>query len=360
MERQQAVDKATSPIPDDSGEFGTRVSWVYALNSKELDDELSKFAMSGEGLNRDQKRRKLVKFLRSGPSPTIFAPSSDGFTWPIAGPSNGVHSLQPPMVPPQVRVFEPTIPKTLGEQPVAYQSRPENLEIFKWNLRFDGRSDPASFLERLEDIRLHYQATPESLLAALPQILEGDALQWYRNGHRNWSRYDDFLFEFRAFYFPVNYLIDLEAEIFNRRQRMGESVQNYVTELRTLIRRHGGMNETQEVSRIYHNLLPEYRQFIWADTFSDLAGLVQKLRQVEQVAKELRRPSVPVSKSAESEPVAGPSGGRTPGATVRCFRCGQLGHYRNTCKNPEQKFCSKCLRKGVWARDCPCNNRSEN
>ncbi|KAJ8967491.1 hypothetical protein NQ314_002806 [Rhamnusium bicolor] len=64
--------------------------------------------------------------------------------------------------------------------------------------------------------------------------------------------------DFRTFYFPVNYLEDLEADISRRLQKPDKPTTNYLTDLQTLVRRHGDFNPEQELRWLYRNLLPDY------------------------------------------------------------------------------------------------------
>lgn len=44
-----------------------------------------------------------------------------------------------------------------------------------------------------------------------------------------------------------------------------------------------------------------------------------------------------------------------PDLTELCWRCGQTGHRRLQCTGKRILFCSRCGRRGIQSRDCPCN-----
>lgn len=47
--------------------------------------------------------------------------------------------------------------------------------------RFDGKKGPVSFLERLEELVEVHSLNPDDVLKAMPELLNGTALLWFRN-----------------------------------------------------------------------------------------------------------------------------------------------------------------------------------
>ncbi|XP_030764870.1 activity-regulated cytoskeleton associated protein 2-like [Sitophilus oryzae] len=149
------------------------------------------------------------------------------------------------------------------------------LDVRKWGVTFDGRSDPATFLEKLEEICAAQSIQPNRLLPQLPEVLQGEAALWYRNNRGNYRSWEDFTREFKIFYYPVNYEVDLEAKISRRVQKPNEFVTAYITDLQTLICRHGNISTSQELQWLYRNLLPEYRQYARRGDFHDISSFSQ-------------------------------------------------------------------------------------
>ncbi|EZA53801.1 hypothetical protein X777_06865 [Ooceraea biroi] len=127
--------------------------------------------------------------------------------------------------------------------------------VQKWGCQFDDRNG-VTFFERLEDLRTGYGITCQ-LLTCLPLLFKDQALLWYRNNQDDWRNWEDFETCFRAYYARAATL-KLEEEIARRKQGAAETARNYVTAIKTLMRRHKGMPESTRLERIYHNLRPEY------------------------------------------------------------------------------------------------------
>ena len=296
----------------------------------------------------------------------------------------------PPASPPRRNLADPATfypGQSRVPQPPPVYAEPKNIfnEVRKWGLRFNGQADPISFLERLEELLTYTDIPCDSLIVALPELLQGPALAWYRNNKQTWESWDDFLDCFRQFYLPGDFQFHLEEQIAGRKQRPRERGRDYVLEMQTLIRRQGSISPATALRRIHRNLLPEYRQFIRLSDFNSVGGLISRIEEYEVLAKELGQrgtqsvnPRTLTNNSGyevyrgapdyrinsgrnESAPVtnARTSGNNEVRATRRpleCWNCGNIGHTRNDCQNARRIFCSRCRRPGVLSRDCPCPN----
>ena len=112
-------------------------------------------------------------------------------------------------------------------------------QMRRWNCHFEGK-DVYSFLEIVDELRTAYGVSDEQLLQGLPELLRGDALQWYRNLDsecHTWAHFDESL---RGFYLSPAERRLLIRQVAERVQKPQEPVPSYVTALRTLMRRRGG------------------------------------------------------------------------------------------------------------------------
>jgi Zinc knuckle./Retrotransposon gag protein. len=276
------------------------------------------------------------------------------------------------------------------------------------------------FLEKLCEFQEHSDIPTSAVLPALYEIFQGNALAWYRNNRELWNCWDDFIGDFKQFYLPANYESFLEEQIFQRRQKVGESGRDYLVSLQTLLRRHGGFSSDRALQRLYGNLLPEYRQYIRRSEIQSPRDLIRQVEEYEALQREIaaNRPAKPTAPSppnfvrnqtpvAVLPPVTSPPERTQTTPTVRsdpprttrpeetpiettpirpqtvrhvrtpeerpstsaanvpsdrnaiCWRCGKSGHFRSQCRAPPRLFCSRCGQSGIMTRDCSCS-QSEN
>jgi Retrotransposon gag protein. len=340
-------------MPSDSEETAAgleitdpRVGWIYKLNKEALTAELKRFNLETGG-TVEEMRRRITRFLRNGAPVARSAPSEPTISIPEV---------------PRISAFE------LLNQ------------IRKLNIVFDGKTDPISFLERLEQVQSEYEITDAQLLKTLPGVLQGKAYQWYMNYKHNWSTCDDFVQDFKTFFYPSDYRDNLEEMISSKYQAKQETARNFILEMQTMIRRHGGFSAEREVTCIYKRLRAEYRQYIRRTQVETISDLVQQTYEYEQLQKDLdkenktRKVTEPVRNAgiADSQPNRTIRPNSRPNyetnnrsqtiprqdANTICWRCGATGHTRFTCRGPFRLFCSRCGREGVQTRHCRCVNQS--
>ncbi|KAG5866023.1 hypothetical protein JTB14_028366 [Gonioctena quinquepunctata] len=228
---------------------------------------------------------------------------------------SGVRSTMSPCVAPGLQApssILPSVSAPLGrhlpipppivssEFAVGHPGYPIVLKTHRWNVKFNGQDEAAAFLERLEEISEKENIPKHRLLTALKELLYGKALLWYRSNKGFWNDWETFKETFRMAFYPVHYQEDLELEISRRIQRCSESAIDYIVDLQTLIRRHGGLTTEQETLRLYRNLLPEFRQYIRRSDFCDTPSLVSKIMECEDLRGEIRQSELPQPASKHS------------------------------------------------------------
>jgi hypothetical protein len=94
----------------------------------------------------------------------------------------------------------------------------------------------------------------------VPELLKGQALVWIRNNQSTW---EDFVISIKERYLPVGKDDVLMEEIRLRTQRVEESVADYVTAVRTLMRRLTmELSASERLRLLMKNLRPEVRLYI--------------------------------------------------------------------------------------------------
>lgn len=195
----------------------------------------------------------------------------------------------------------------------------------------------------------------------------------------------------------------VEEEIRKKTQGFQEKISEYIIAIQTLMRRHGGSDEREQLERIYENLRPEYKLYIRRRDFNTLPELMEIGEEFEVTQmvnstflapptpsqslvpetafagghqKVAKQGSNPPARSREvlnavkptTEPIK-PAGkgysrpaysAQDPNAYRRenvCWNCGTRGHLRRHCKQERKLFCSHCGKTGVLSRACTCQNQ---
>ena len=162
--------------------------------------------------------------------------------------------------------------------------RPLPLDtVRKWGLKFTPDDSVHTFLERLGELKLAYDVSDESMLRAVPELLKGQAILWFRNNQSNWDTWEDFLINFKDRYLPADIDDVLTEEIRVRTQGADESVADYVTAIRTLMRRlTKAPTPAEQLRLLMKNLRPEVRLYIRDCDVNSFAELLAMGKQYEQ------------------------------------------------------------------------------
>ncbi|KAG5861134.1 hypothetical protein JTB14_023043 [Gonioctena quinquepunctata] len=114
-------------------------------------------------------------------TPGLQAPSSI----PTSGSTPlGMHLPIPPL----------TVPSGFA---VGHPEYPITLKTHRWNVEFNDQDEAAAFSERLKEIAETENIPKHRLLTALPELLYGKALLWYRSNKGFWNNWETFKETFR-------------------------------------------------------------------------------------------------------------------------------------------------------------------
>lgn len=149
-----------------------RVGWVYQLKKPELITTLEELQLDSNG-NVEELRARLVKYYRSRE-----AAAATSIPLPLLPLDIEVRQEKIPIRPPPQDSRERHPPKSDGGMVSATELCDK---VRKWGVKFDGTQDPMAFLERIDELRECYGFTEDDLLLALPELLKGKTLLWYRN-----------------------------------------------------------------------------------------------------------------------------------------------------------------------------------
>lgn len=384
---------AVSPTENDP-----LVGWIYRLSKAGLQAEMSQHNLPTQG-KVDELRKCFVRFLRApriGTIPKTTAVDSDkdnatgleedfrglGFEQDIYNlreildlPPNSNAALVKRALTDLVRQnrtgapdyflgtrSETTYPKGRGASQAQYLIPPcyedANTElngspkvetkgsndvasvcnlVRKWNIHFDGKRDPVSFIERLEELKEAYKVDGEDLLRALPELFQGSALLWQRNNRDNWTTYHEFRREFEFQFWPPGYQRKLDEELRRRTQGDKEPFRDFVTALTTLMRRRGGFLPQDKLDILYSNMRPEYKLTVRREDCRTVSELITQAEHYESYIRDIANFQPPPNPAqaliAETAYQGGRRGWQRPEATAISPATDE-GHARSHNENP--------------------------
>ncbi|XP_069355868.1 uncharacterized protein [Maniola hyperantus] len=245
--------------------------------------------------------------------------------------------------------------------------------VTRWNIQFDTTGDAVEFLERIEELTETLGVDRNKIIHLIPRCLSGRASLWYRNNKLDWKSWKDFTDNFKLYYFPRDYERNLLETIINRRQKHRENFIDYLTDLKTLMRRYGKMKSADQLDRIYDNMNPNYKLYIKSKDFSTLRELIELATEYEKITSnqdKYNSPDRPMSDHGHSEiqlsltEINAESPKEIePRAEKRliypnydpqacCWKCGKKNHSSQECRGKQIIFCSQCGLLGKLTRNC--------
>jgi hypothetical protein len=350
------------------------VSWVYRLKRDELVNELVKHRIEESG-TVDALRKRLVAFVRKNPQLFSNAPADeedynedlditadeqkgkkefvyifkpDQTSTPTTSSAETQVNLQPEPTrqnPQAVYVINQATENTIAK--VLDQMR-------KWNCHFDGK-DLYTFLERVDELRTSYGFSEEQVLKGFPELLRGDALLWYRNEARDLQSWAAMEKALKDFFLSPEETRNLNIQIRERLQLPNEPFKKYVTDLSTLMRRHGRIEKVEQLDNLYYNMRPELRLYVSRQSVNSMAELTQSVERIEKTLKAMKTEEKRSTSSGASNSVNVVNNNVPYDRTKSCWKCKQRGHSRADCKNKWRKFCSFCGKDNVLTRECDCH-----
>ena len=169
----------------------------------------------------------------------------------------------------------------------------------KWNLRFSGErtEDLELFLTRVEQGRFLVYVTDGELLSCMPFFLAGIALHWYCNSVDGWETWSEFVDACRVRFGDPDYQFELRQEIHSRTQGLDEPVADYLTCIRTLLRRLSPpLTDEEQVSYAHSNMLQKLQLTIHRSevvSLDHLERLAIQLEKGHRASRSYRPPPPP-------------------------------------------------------------------
>lgn len=279
--------------------------------------------------------------------------------------------------------------------------------VAKWNVKFNGLTDPRSFLDRVEDLRRADGVSFEKLLNSAARLFVDQALVWFRAIRpkvTSWQELQSLLLDdFSA----VDYDYKLLGEIRLRSQGADEPLHIYFSIMECMFNRlKKPLPEEEKLEILQRNIRPFYSQQLALVEVTSVDDLLRKCKVIEKsrqrcmdfMEPEKQKYSVLSSeflyrpkKHNLSSSVAAVSGTFTPHSEQKqgkpsqnlnnmnkqsdssivsnkgyvgvatsgkkvCFKCGKPDHNFSKCTKNVNYSCYQCGKVGHIKRDCRVNN----
>ena len=98
------------------------------------------------------------------------------------------------------RSHSPILPSA-GRMETPYRTIAE--KVHRWGIYFDGQSDPLSFIERVEERAAAHLIDLAHLSQAIPELLTGNASDWFRVSRLQGASWVTFKQDFLDFFLPL-------------------------------------------------------------------------------------------------------------------------------------------------------------
>lgn len=203
----------------------------------------------------------------------------------------------------------------------------------------------------------------KELFRGISQLLEGEALDWYRFYGKECDTSEEFIKLLKEEFLPSSYDRKTLKEMYNRTQHTSESVVSYIYVMMTYFKRLDvPLPESEQIGIIKDNLAPYYKSKIFCDTFASVAELRARCKLLEDMKSECTthvNPSTQAQSSLHPDLCYKTRTYSTPNRNknvavidLKCKKCGRNGHQEKNCKFNRTIHCYGCGKVGVTRPQC--------
>lgn len=297
---------------------------------------------------------------------------------------------------------------TQEEEAESTPAKTGEKNVAKWDVKFNGLTDPRSFLDRVEDLRRADGVSSAKLLNSAARLFTDQALVWFRSIRSkvtSWSELTKLLLlDFSA----ADYDFKLRNEICLRTQGADEPLHIYFSIMRCMFDRlHKQLPEEEKLDILKRNIRPFYSQQLALVEVTSIDDLEKKCKVIEvtrQRCVDFSEPEKQKFSVLTSEFLYKPKRASPTVATVRtnqgstggqvnsskfnqpkstsnnnyhrmsntadqttenfrvastrkiCYKCGKTNHDFSKCTDRKNKCCYLCGKLGHFSKQCPDRN----
>ncbi|XP_067622125.1 uncharacterized protein [Eurosta solidaginis] len=251
--------------------------------------------------------------------------------------------------------------------------------IINWKLTFDGSLENVSVDEFIYRINALTVTSLRGNFDALCQnahiLFEGKAKNWYWRYHHSvrsldWFNLCDAL---KSNFKDVRTDYDIKERIRNRKQKQGESFEQFFEALMTLSDSlKVAMSEQELVETLIRNILPDIRLELLHLDITSISALRRACRRrenfFETVKNSFARPQLPqkrqlaeveqTDQAVSTDFTVVQAAENLDALEKKCWNCDAPGHDYKQCVKPRRVFCYGCGLLAYFLPTCPnCNGQ---
>ena len=276
--------------------------------------------------------------------------------------------LEPRNVKREVETKQEHTPRRSEEeninQPV--RLREKWVPVYKWNVKFSGDKHGmgvCDFIEKIDDLRAARGTSEQEVYQAAVELFDGIALTWFRSARERCKTWKQVCAELKIVFVDHEFEDNLREKIRKRIQGRDEPFDLYVATIEELCNRLEKKMDQEEKLKLVLKNMNNYLQDKLGmlplenlETVRELARKAETIRaRMKSRATEWKKlESVELQRKAEDIPKRKEE---QTTSKVKCWKCGELGHYATTCKKPKETIsCFGCGMNGVKKSECSkCN-----
>lgn len=154
--------------------------------------------------------------------------------------------------------------------------------ILKWNIKFNGHTDPRSFLEHIEDLQRADGVSDSKLLNSATRLFSDQALIWFRANRSKVSSWQELQALLLSDFQDPEYDYKLSNEIRVRTQGEDEPLHLYFALMTAMFNRLSKpLAEKEKLDILQRNIRPFYTQQLALVDIQSIQELEEKCRVIE-------------------------------------------------------------------------------
>ena len=183
-------------------------TWIHSLSKTDLVQCLTELEQDANG-SVEELRKKFKAFIAEEGNlkkyETILSELQAQFTPSVSilkpPPASQSRATSPISHSTQSRANSP-IPRQMADR-IENQGKIMH-QVWKWSVKFDGKTLPWNFIERVEELADAYNKPLDLLPQTMPELLTEKALLWYHNNNRRWNTWREFKSSLLEFFLPAS------------------------------------------------------------------------------------------------------------------------------------------------------------